>query len=671
MMNRKILYGGDYNPEQWLDEPEILEQDIQYMKEAGINTVSMGMFSWSTLEPREGEYHLEWLEERINILYENGISTILATPSGARPKWLADKYPEVLRVDEKRVRKLFGARHNHCYTSPVYREKVRKINTLLAERLGSHPAVILWHISNEYGGECHCPLCQKAFQEWLEQRYGTIEELNKSWWTTFWSHTYNSFGDIESPSSIGENECHGLNLAWKRFVTERTADFLKMEIEALRDAGAGQPTTTNLMYDFPLLNYDRISRDIDIVSWDSYPSWHKTEDIEIALDNAMQHDYMRSLKKKPFLLMESCPSATNWAKVSKIKRPGLLAAAGIQALAHGSESVLYFQIRQSRGSMEKFHGAVIDHSCRNDTRVFREVSALGQGLEKLKEITGSGVKAEASVLYDMENRWALEDAYGPRNENLYYHESVMKSYKALRNKGLNVDAIHESASLEGYRLVIAPMLYLFSDGFDAKIRTFVENGGSFVLTYWSGIVDKDDRCFLGGTPHGVMDVFGMRRTETDALYEGECNALCPAEESFLTENYECRNLCDLITLEGGKALMVYGSDFYRDTPAVVENRFGNGMAYYVGADAEQAFYDDFYGCLIRKTGIVPVVKGTVPDGIEVSSRSGEDAEYVFVQNFRNESADIREMELEGEMMYGRDMETLSPYESLVLKVRKQ
>ena len=197
----------------------------------------MGMFSWAALEPEEGEYHLEWLEERINTLYENGIYTILGTPSGARPKWLADRYPEVLRVDENRTRRLFGGRHNHCYTSPVYREKVRKINMLLAERFAAHPAVILWHISNEYGGDCHCPLCQAAFQEWLVGQYGTIENLNKSWWTAFWSHTYNAFSEIESPSSIGESDCHGLNLAWKRFVTEQTADFLEMEIKALHDAG--------------------------------------------------------------------------------------------------------------------------------------------------------------------------------------------------------------------------------------------------------------------------------------------------------------------------------------------------------------------------------------------------------------------------------------------------
>lgn len=667
-MTDRILYGGDYNPEQWLDEPDILKKDIEYFKEAGINAVSMGIFSWSALEPEEGVYNFGWLEERIHALYDNGISTVLATPSGARPKWMADKYPEVLRVREDRRRNLFGERHNHCYTSPVYREKVRAVNSLLAKRFASHPGVILWHISNEYGGECHCPLCQEAFRQWLKARYSTIDRLNKSWWTAFWSHTYRSFEEIESPSSIGESQVHGLNLDWRRFVTEQTADFMEEEIRALRQAGACQPVTTNLMYDYPVLNYERIARSIDIVSWDSYPFWHKREDIDTAMDNGLQHDYMRCLKMKPFLLMESSPSSANWHKVSKLRRPGVVASAGIQALAHGAESVMYFQMRQSRGSYEKFHGAVIDHSGRNDTRVFKEVKGLGESLPRLKEILGSTVKSKAAVIYDMENRWALEGACGPRNQGLHYHESVMKHYRALRKLGFNVDVIGAGASLDGYQLAAGPMLYMFGDGVPEKIRRFVAEGGCFVLSYWSGIADKEDLCFLGGTPYGVTDVFGMRRTETDGLFDGEANVLHPAEGSFLEGSYECRNLCDLITVEGGRVLMTYGREFYAGTPAVVENRWKKGLACYVGADARQEFYDEFYGKLTERLGIVPDVKGKVPKGVEVSVRTGGSAEYVFVQNFSNEAADIRGMELCGEILYGRSLTELAPYESVAVKV---
>lgn len=207
-----LLHGGDYNPEQWLDRPDILEKDMEYFKKAHINTVSIGMFSWSMLEPEEGRYEFGWLEDTIERLYENGISVVLSTPSGARPKWLSDRYPEVLRVTPDRHRNLFGGRQNHCYTSPVYREKVTQIDQELARRFGSHPAVILWHISNEFGGECHCPLCQQAFREWLREKYGTIDNLNKQWCTTFWSHRYNSFEEIESPSPRGEMALHALTL---------------------------------------------------------------------------------------------------------------------------------------------------------------------------------------------------------------------------------------------------------------------------------------------------------------------------------------------------------------------------------------------------------------------------------------------------------------------------
>ena len=270
-----LLYGGDYNPEQWLDRPDILQEDIRMFRQAGINTVTVGVFSWAKLEPKEGVYRLDWLAGIIDRLYENGISVVLATPSGARPHWLADRYPEVLRVNERRERALFGRRHNHCLTSPAYREKTAQIDRKLAERFGNHPAVRMWHISNEFGGDCHCPLCQEAFRAWLKKRYQTIENLNDRWCTAFWSHTYDGFDQIESPSGLGENSIMALDLDWKRFVTDQTIDFMEKEICALREAGARQPVTTNLMYDFTGLNYFKLAQKIDLVSWDNYPLWHK------------------------------------------------------------------------------------------------------------------------------------------------------------------------------------------------------------------------------------------------------------------------------------------------------------------------------------------------------------------------------------------------------------
>lgn len=667
----KMLHGGDYNPEQWLHSPEILEKDIAYFKKAKINEASVGIFSWAMLEPEEGKFNFEWLEQIIDRLYENGISVILATPTGARPKWMADKYEEVLRVDAQRRRQLFGLRHNHCYTSPVYREKTRIINTELARRLGGHPGVIAWHISNEYGGECHCPLCQEAFRGWLKEKYRDIEVLNRAWATTFWSHRYNSFDQIESPSPIGEPGLHGLNLDWNRFVTDRTVDFIRHEIQAIRDAGSDKPTTVNLMYDHKPLNYHKFADAVDFISWDTYPTWHKQEEYLTAMDCAMQHDIMRSIQKKPFLLMESCPSATNWQPISKLKKPGMHHAASMQAIAHGADSVLYFQLRQSQGSSEKFHGAVIDHYGGDDTRVFREVSEVGNSLEKLREITGANVQAKVAVLFDWESRWAMEDAQGPRNRGLFYKETVEKSYYAFRKQGLNVDLIDMEQDLEGYAVVSAPMLYMFRAGFEEKVRRFVENGGKFILTYWSGIVDETDLCFLGGTPHGLMDVMGLRSTEIDSLYDWEHNTAVPAADNSMgmDKTYTCRNLCDLVQLSTAKVLMTYGEDFYEGMPALTQNVFGAGRAYYVCADFEQAFYDDLYRAVAAEAGVTGPVSH-IPNGVEVSTRENSSAEYIFIQNFNRHAVEMALPLCEYSILLGTYDGTIQSFGTVILKREK-
>ncbi|RKD30798.1 beta-galactosidase [Lacrimispora algidixylanolytica] len=668
-----LWHGGDYYPEQWLNEPQILEEDLKLMKQAGINTVTLGVFSWSFLEPEEGEYKLSWLIDRVNLLYENGISVIMATPSAARPKWLADRYPEVLRVNEEGVRQLFGGRHNHCYTSNVYREKIRVINQKLATTFSAHPGILMWHISNEYGGECHCPLCQEAFRKWLEKRYDTIENLNMRWCTAFWSHVYLSFDQVESPSTIGENMVHGLNLDWKRFVTEQTADFVRWEIKALKDAGAMQPVTTNFMYDYKGLNYKKLSKEIDVVSWDSYPLWHKNKEILTARDNGMQHDYMRSLKKKPFLLMESCPSSTNWQGVSKLKKPGMLELNSLHAVSHGSDSVLYFQIRQSKGSSEKFHGAVIDHYGGEDTRVYQEVCHIGESLDGLKELAGTEVKSKVALIYDIENRWAMEDAQGPRNKGLYYKEAAVKIYSAMKKLGLNVDVISMEDSLTGYDLVAAPMLYLFHSGIEDKFRKFVNEGGKLMLTYWSGIVDEWDSCFSGGVPHDLMDVVGLRSTEIDGLYDGEYNHMIPKSGGMEEIRYECNHLCDIVSLKGAEVLATYKDDFYHGYPALTKNRYGKGVAYYVCADGEQKFYDDFLREVIKANGIVPLVKGEIPEDVEVCSRHSDQHQYLFFQNFNREPVKlVPEMIDEiknGTLIFGelREHGVIGGYQTLVIK----
>lgn len=555
----KLLHGGDYNPDQWLDYPEVLEEDIELMKKAGVNTVSLGIFAWATLEPEEGVYNMDWLGQIIERLYENGIYTILATPSGAMPNWLTEKYPEVMQMQSNGVRNLPGKRHNFCYTSEVMREKTKAINTQLAQRFGKHPGVILWHISNELGGNfgdgsCYCPKCQSAFRKWLKDKYKTLDVLNAAWWTKFWSHTYTSWEQISGPSPQGENLLHGLNLDWKRFTTYQMKDFYKEEVKCAKAFSDNLPVTTNMMSFFKPLDYTKFAKDVDIISWDAYPEWHSEKDeINIAVWAAANHNIMRSLKKAPFLMMESTPSITNW-KVNNIqKRPGMNQLSAMQAISLGSQSVQYFQWRKSRGSFEKFHGAVVGHTDHGHTRVFNEVASIGKCLNKISnEIYDTCNKPEVAIIFDWENWWAVDDAAGPKQE-MDYIQTILDHYKPFWEMGIDVDMISMNGDLSGYKLVIAPMNYMYLPGYPDKVKTFVENGGTYVTTYYSGLVDDTDLCFI--EQHPLLEVLGLSCEEIDSP-----NEFYPNQITYKNKAYDTKDLCEVLNLHGAISLATYEKD---------------------------------------------------------------------------------------------------------------
>jgi beta-galactosidase len=335
----------------------------------------------------------------MDMLAENNMIAVLATPSGARPPWMSKKYPDVLWVNAARQHNIHGDRHNHCLSSPVYREKTQAINTALAKRYKDHPALGLWHISNEYNGECHCPRCQEKFRAYLKDKYKTLDALNRAWWNAFWSNTFTDWEEIESPSPLGHSNHNGLKLDWRRFITEQYLDFYLHETKPLKEITPHIPCTTNLMAGYAGIDYARLAEALDVVSWDSYPQWTgMDEDIEVGLKASYHHDLMRGLKQKPFVLMESCPSAQNWRPVAKLHRPGLHMLQCMQAVAHGADTVQYFQFRKDRGGTEQFHGAVVDHVGSEHTRVFRDIAAVGERLEKLDGIIGTDTPAKRALV---------------------------------------------------------------------------------------------------------------------------------------------------------------------------------------------------------------------------------------------------------------------------------
>ncbi len=647
-----IIHGGDYNPDQWIRTPEIWDEDMRLMKLAHINSATVGVFSWATLEPEEGVYNFEWLDTVLDKMHRNGIAAILATPSGARPAWLAEKYPEVLRKDENGIRRKFGDRHNHCLTSPVYREKVRSINRMLAERYKNHPALKMWHISNEYSGECRCELCCEAFRKWLREYYhNDIDELNFKWWNAFWSHSFNDFDQINPPQKNGEDSASALNLAWQRFITDSHISFFENEIAPLRKITPDIPVTTNFMKRYNGIDYQKFANYVDLVSWDSYPAWEKGKNLDEALETAFLHDFFRSLKNgQPFFLMESTPSLVNWQDVNKLPKSGIHELASIQAVAHGADSVQYFQWRKSRGGDEKFQGAVIDHCGHENTRVFRNVTKLGKTLEKLDSVAGTETNSKVAVIYDWENGWAVSSFCGYNNLHRDYVKECIKWYAPFYKRGISTDIISMQDDYSKYDIVIAPFLYMLKNGTEKLIEEYVKNGGNFVATYLTGIVDSDDLCYLGGFPaENLKEVFGVWCEETDSLPEN-----MQGKAGFNGKNYEVNHICDIIHTNGARILGEYKSDFYRGMPCVTENTFGKGKAYYAAFRNDGDFADDFCEMLISENAVAADADIKLSDGVFLRRRG----DRIFIMNFADEERIIvldKEYAdtLKNEIVYGK------------------
>lgn len=640
----KMWYGGDYNPEQW--DAEAWKEDDRMFKLAGIDVATINVFSWALSQPNEDTYDFAWLDETIERLYRNGVYICLATSTGAHPAWMARKYPDVLRVDYEGRKRKFGGRHNSCPNSPTYRKYAKIMAGKLAERYRDHPAVLIWHVSNEYGGYCYCDNCATAFRTWLEQRYGTLDAVNKAWNTRFWGHTFYDWEDIVVPNALSEEwagnrtNFQGISLDYRRFQSDSLLDCYKLERDELKRITPDIPVTTNLMGFYPELDYFKWAKEMDVVSWDNYPSLDTPYSY-----TAMAHALMRGLKGgQPFMLMEQTPSVQNWQPYNSAKRPGVMRLWSYQAVAHGADTVMFFQLRRSIGACEKYHGAVIEHVGHEHTRVFRECAELGKELQQLGDrILDARSDAKVAIIYDWENRWGIDLSSGP-TVALNYVNEVHKYYDALHQLHIQTDMISVEEDFRKYDVVIAPVMYMAKQGFAERVEAFVSQGGTFVTTFFSGIVNENDLVTLGGYPGELRKVMGVWAEEIDALLPGQQNQMVlRGRKGQLEGTYDCGILCDVIHAEGAEVVAEYGSDYYQGMPSVTVNSFGQGKAWYVATSPEPQFLKDLMQTICNEHGIEPVLKA--PEGVEVTKRVKEGVEFTFVLNHMPESKSVP---LEGE-----------------------
>ncbi|MCX4168328.1 beta-galactosidase [Enterococcus casseliflavus] len=632
----RILFGGDYNPNQW--PKEIWEEDIRIFKKASINSATVNVFSWAKIQPSENCYDFEELDQIIEKLSTEGFDIVLATSTAALPAWMFKKYPEVARTDYDGRHHKFGQRHNACPNSLVYQKYAERLATKLAERYGENPQVTCWHINNEYGGECYCDNCEKAFRVWLKDKYHTIEALNKAWNMEFWGHTVYEWDEIVLPNALSEGIGYdktafaGISIDYRRFNSDSLLKNYMMERDAIRKIDPTTPITTNLMGTFKGLDYFKWAKEMDLVSWDNYPSYNTPWSLV-----AMTHDLMRGLKQQPFMLMEQTPSQQNWQPYNSLKKPGQMRAQSYQTIAHGADTIQYFQLRRSIGACEKFHGAVIEHVGHEDTRVFRETAALGAELAQLSDIIGTQTQAQVAVIFDWDNYWALEYTSGP-TVDLKYVEQIHRYYRYFYEQNIAVDLVPVDADLSKYKLVAAPVLYMIKEGMQERLTDFVMQGGALLTTYMSGIVDQSDNVHLGGYPGTLRELAGIWVEEIDALAPEQSNGVSLVNEELTgTSNL----VSDLIHLENAEALAHYTSNFYAGMPAVTKNTFGDGTVYYFGGQLEDQLQDQLFKTIVEESDITPVIEEATK--LEIACRENEEAKFFVIINFHEEAQPLPEM----------------------------
>jgi beta-galactosidase len=648
-----MYFGVDYYPEHWVfpysgsaENPEAQWiQDAQLMRAAGVNLVRIGEFCWGLYEREDGKFDFEWLKRVMDVMGEHGIQVVLCTPTAAPPIWLARKHPEILPVDEHGLIKHEGTRRAVCLNSDVYWTYSKRIVENLAQTVGGHSQLIAWQIDNSLGGN----YTEASFNEdtrrdwhgWLEAKYETIERLNEQLGLRHWGQLVSAWTDVPMPMVAPTVHNPALALDWNRFCSDTIVQFVSMQRDILRKHTPDRPVTTNLRALRHRFDHFDLAEVLDFVSIESTAAI-KSKPSEIACEI----DMLRSLKKEDiktpdgdvgFWVMEQKAGNVNWQEVNSLVRPGVLRMFTYQLVSRGANAILFFRWRQPRIGSEKFHGAVLPHNLEGSRRVFNEVSQIGEELKILAPaLKGTKVTAEACIVYTHDNDWCLQQP-NPPNKFFSLREHIQLIYNALHDRNVLVDFARPNEDLSKYKIVFVPSLHLYSAGDADRLKLYVQNGGTLVATFNTGLLDDHSMAPDSGFPHNLTDLFGLEVQEFDTLPPNEENHLT-FKGAFPTSHlHPARLWCDLINPKECQVLATYAKDFYAGKPAITMNSFGLGKAIYIGTMSHQHFYHDLVNWLRNMGNLHPILK--VPENIEVSMREREGSRIYFLLN--HQSSPIR------------------------------
>ncbi|MFD8328871.1 beta-galactosidase [Streptomyces lydicus] len=626
-----IHFGGDYNPEQWPEE--VWAEDLKLMKAAHVTMVTAGIFSWAKVEPRPGQWDFGWFDRVMDGLAGAGIAVCLATMTASPPPWLSRAHPEILPEGPDGQRRWPGGRQHYCPSSPVYRAHAVRLVEQLATRYAGHPALAMWHVGNEFGchtRQCFCDVSAEDFRHWLRVRYGSVEALNAAWSTAFWSQGYGAFDEVLPPRTAPTFPNPAQQLDYLRFSDEALRACYLAEKEVLTRLTPEVPVTTNLMPQHKPVDAFAWAPHMDAMALDFYQDPHAPDD---HIRAGYVFDLMRSARSgQPWLLLEQAPSAVNWRPRNGPKPPGAMRLWSWQAVAQGADAVLYFQWRQSLGGAEKFHSAMLPHGG-TDTRIFREVAALGRELASVPDIEGSRSRAEVALLADWHSWWAVELDSKPSTA-LDHSRIALDHYRPLFEAGVACDVVPPQRELSGYRLVVVPNLYLLTEADAERLAAFVRGGGRLLVSFFSGIVDAHDRVHPGGYPAPLRELLGLRVEEFWPLDAGRTVGIGNGTYAGRADLWS-----EAIDLEGAEALARFTDGDLAGRPALTRHAYGQGTAWYVGTRPEPALMRALLDDVREAAGVAPVLPG-LPAGVQATVREGASGRYVFLLNHGASAVDV-------------------------------